>query len=179
MNFELPIDQEKENKNKAFEALFENILNKKGEDIPTIEYGLSYPKEEFLKFLVENKNVLLHGSSTRDMETLEPRQANDTAKVSGNKNAVYGVIDPVLPIFYAIQDREKLQGNIESGTEDNPETGRQEYKFRIPKIAKENQPWTKGIIYILDRNNFVPEKDNKGESSGEWTSDKPIRPLAK
>ena len=78
-------------------------------------------KEEFLKFIVENKNVLLHGSASQDLEVLEPRQANDSVKKSGNKNAVYGITDPVLPIFYAIQDRKKLQGVVESGVGHNSE----------------------------------------------------------
>lgn len=101
MNLEQLPNQEQENKRKAFESLSENVLQNKGENIPTIEYNLPYPKDEFLKFLTENKNVLLHGSSNQDLEILEPRQANDGVKKSGNKKAVYGVTDPVLPIFYA------------------------------------------------------------------------------
>lgn len=179
MNFESSPAQEQENKQRAFEALFENVLQNKGEDIPTIEYHLPYPKEEFLKFLAENKNVLLHGSANQDLGVLKPRQANDGAKKSGNKNAVYGVVDPVLPIFYAIQDRTKLQGVIESGIDIDEETGKSEYKFRIPKSAQETKPWTNGIVYLFDKSLFHPEKDDNGDLSGEWTSDVSVKPLAK
>lgn len=179
MNFEQAPIQEQENKQKAFETLFEGISHNQGEDIPAIEYNLPYPKEEFLKFLTENKNVLLHGSANQNLEVLEPRQANDGSKKSGNKNAVYGVTDPVLPIFYAIQDRKRLQGVIESGIEVDDETGKSVYKFRIPKSAQETKPWTNGVIYIFDKNQFHSEQDDDGESSGEWTSDIPVRPIAK
>lgn len=178
MSLEQPQNQEHE-KQIAFETLFETTLLNKKEDIPNIEYNLSYPKEEFLKFLTENKNVLLHGSARQSLEVLEPRQANDAAKKSGNKNAVYGVTDPVLPIFYAIQDRKKLQGTIESGVEINDDTGESKYKFKIPISVKETQPWVSGVIYIFDKSQFHPEQDDSGEPSGEWTSDVPVKPIAK
>ncbi len=172
------LPNQERDKQRDFETLFETALQNKKEDIPTIEYNLSYPKEEFLKFLTENKNVLLHGSARPSLEVLEPRQANDAAKKSGNKNAVYGVTDPVLPIFYAIQDRKKLQGNIESGVEINNDTGESKYKFKIPTSAKETDPWTNGVIYIFDKSQFHPEQDDSGEPSGEWTSDVPVKPIA-
>ncbi|MDP3696820.1 MAG: hypothetical protein Q8R55_02185 [Candidatus Taylorbacteria bacterium] len=170
---------EQENKRKAFNDLFEQVLQTKGEQVPTIEYNLSYPKEDFLKFLVAEKNVLLHGSSTKNMETLKPRQANDKAKASGNKNAVYGVIDPVLPIFYAIKDRRKLNGVIESGFTENLETGEREYKFRIPHNILETKPWIRGMVYIFDKNQFHQEQDDSGGLSSEWTLEASVKPLAK
>ena len=178
MSFEQPLNQEQE-KQRDFEALFETALQDKKENIPTIEYNLLYPKEEFLKFLTENKNVLLHGSAHQSLEVLEPRQANDAAKKSGNKNAVYGVTDPVFPIFYAIQDRIKLQGSIESGVEIDEDTGELKYTFKIPTSAKESHPWKNGVVYIFDKSQFHPEQDDGGEPSGEWTSDIPVKPIAK
>jgi len=166
------------NKQKSFGELFDNTLLDKGGNIPIIEYNLQYPKEDFLKFLVENKNVLLHGSPNKNLEILEIRQANDTAKKSGNKRAVYGVIDPVMAIFFAIQDRENINGIVESGTWDNLKTGKREYKFKILKNIQENF-WTAGMVYILDKNNFIPEKDDTGHLSGEWTSEVPVKPIAK
>lgn len=170
---------EAEGKRQAFIKLFEEILTSKGEVVPTVEYRLPYPKEDFFKFLVQEKNVLLHGSPSRNIDTLEPRQANDQSKISGNKKAVYGVTDTVFPIFHAIQDKEKLQGTIDEEVGDNPETGQPDYKFRIPKEMLEIKPWTRGMIYILDRGQFSPEHNDSGELSGEWTSETPVKPLAK
>ncbi len=170
---------EKETKRKAFANLFEQTLLKKSETIPVVEYNLPYPKEDFLKFLTEEKNVLLHGSSNGDIEIVEPRQANDTVKTSGNKKAIYGVVDPVLPIFYAIQDREKIHGFVKSGVSEDVETGELNYSFEIPQKDLETKPWMKGVIYIFDKNQFNPEKNDDGELSGEWTSERSIKPLAK
>ena len=172
-------DLEKETQLIAFDDLFEQTLQNKSDGVTTIEYNLPYPKEDFLKFLVAEKNVLLHGSSNREITTLEPKQANDGLKKSGNKKAVYGVVDPVLPIFYAIQDRDKLQGVIESGIEIDEETGESEYKFRIPKEMVAIKPWTRGFIYIFDKSQFKPEQDDSGKPSGEWTSEQPVNSIAR
>ncbi len=169
-------------KEKSFEELFESTLQNKRETVPVIEYNLPYPKEDFLVFLVGYKNVVLHGSG-QNLDLVSPKQANDSSKQSGNKEAVYSVDDPVLPIFYAIQDRSKLHGMIESGhyTEENDETGeiKSEYVFKIPKKYQGTSPWKQGFVYIFNKNEFHPEEDDHGNLSGEWTSRKPVKPIAK
>ena len=99
--------------------------------------------------------------------------------VSGNKNAVYCVTDPVLPIFYAIKDLSKINGVVESGVMSDLQTGELKYKFKIPKEALDAKPWKKGVVYIFDKKQFHPEKDDSGKLSGEWTSEVPVRPIAK
>lgn len=61
MNSEQFPNQEQENKRKALESLSENVLQNKGENIPTIEYNLPYPKDEFLKFLTEKLFITVTG----------------------------------------------------------------------------------------------------------------------
>lgn len=184
MNFESFPQQnneiiEKEHKLKTFDDLFERTLSEaEMEKVPTIEYHLPYPKEEFLKFLVKEKNCLLHGSN-QNIDVVEPRQANDSSKESGNKNAVYAVTDPVLPIFYAIKDKKKINGVVESGFRDNLETGEPEYEFIIPKESLEADPWMKGMIYIFDKNDFHQEANDEGELGSEWTSQDKVKALAK
>lgn len=170
---------EKEHRLKAFDDLFERTLSEaEFEVVPTIEYDLPYPKEEFLDFLVREKNCLLHGSA-RNLDVVEPRQANDAAKKSGNKKAVYAVTDPVLPIFYAIKNKEKINGVVQSGFDNNLETGEKEYEFVVPKDALEAGPWTNGVIYIFDRGQFHQEANDEGEFGSEWTSEEKVKPLAK
>lgn len=184
MNFESFPQQdsemmEKAEKLKSFDDLFEKTLSElESEAVPTIEYNLPYPKEEFLDFLVREKNCLLHGSAM-NFDVVEPRQANDAAKQAGNKNAVYAVTDPVLPIFYAIKDKQKINGVVQSGFENNLETGENEYEFVVPKEALENEPWTNGVIYIFDRSQFHQEANDEGELGSEWTSEDKVKPLAK
>ena len=181
MNFDLPTSKDTlniEQEHRSFNELFEQTLAGDQEGVPIIEYAIPYPKEDFLAFLVSEKDILLHGSSNRDAEIMEPRQANDASKISGNKKAVYAVTDPVLPIFYAIQDRNKIEGCVESGVTTH-ETGDCEYAFTLPKGSLAKKPWAQGIVYLFRKDQFRPEKNDDGEASGEWTSDKPVKPVAK
>ena len=90
-NMEIMAQQELEAKKKEeFEHLYNEVLNSSEEGVINIQYNLTYPKEDLLKFLVENKNTLFHGSPNQNIEILEPRQANDRAKDFGNKLSSIG-----------------------------------------------------------------------------------------
>jgi hypothetical protein len=168
----MDLNKELEIKKQSFEALIASPKDEQG----FIDYGLPYPKEEFLKYLIEAKGFLLHGSN-RSMDSLEPRQANDELKLSGNKLAVYAVEDPVLPIFYSVLDKNKIQGLVVSGKRNN---GHQvEYIFEIPKDAIKAHPWTKGIIYIVSKDKFIQEADDEGEAIEEWSSSEEVIPWGK
>lgn len=175
-------EQETE-KTRQFNELFERSRAPVEEgSIPVIEYNLPYPKEDFFSFLVEEKNVLLHGSPHENMNVLEPRQANDSSKQFGNKEAVYAVTDPVLPIFYAIQDRTKLgKSVIESGFIEDDETNQKDYIFKIHKDKNmtETNPWKTGVVYIVERSTFSQGTNDQGSALGEWASETPVKPIAK
>lgn len=158
-----------------FEQLINSYEQDKSEAGQYIEYNLPYPKELFLKYLTEKKDFLLHGSG-EDFDTLEPQQANDAHKESGNKKAVYAVTDTVFPIFYAIKDRGKINGSVTSGRTEKD--GTVTYEFGMPKSAIEQNPYKDGVIYILNKSDFTPEYDD-GEPSNEWTSAHPVKPWAK
>ena len=114
-----------------FDALIErSLLMQDG----WIEYDLPFPKSDFLNHVV-SQGFLLHGSGNDDVIEFEPRQANDSEKEFGNKMAVYAVNDPILPIFYAIQDREQLSGQINSGKYVDDETGEAKYHFAVEASA--------------------------------------------
>src|SRR5690606_22018968 len=58
---------------KLFDELYENyIINVVGDEFP---YLLQEKKYKFLTYLIENKNVLVHGSNNPDIEAFEPRNS--------------------------------------------------------------------------------------------------------
>lgn len=143
-----------------------------------IEYRGALPKYEFLEYLLES-GYLLHGTSVEDeIGALEPRQANDASKKSGNQRAVYAVNDPILPLFYAIKDRKRLRGMVHSGclTDD---AGVKTYSFQIDGTRSEKDPWKSGVVHILPKESFVQTKDNEGEPTNEWISHESIIPVAR
>jgi len=174
------IKEVNEKKVLAFAKLWQETIGSNATDQTlNIKYNLPYPKEDFLDYLLKNNQILLHGSCRTDIETLEPHQANDREKEFGNKNGVYAVKDPLLPIFYAIQNREKIDGLIVSGVKTDPETEENKYEFKMSKNILAAQPWVNGMVYILDKKSFWQGQDDDGEFGREWVSEKPVKPLAK
>jgi hypothetical protein len=164
----------RESPDQEFEALFKTL------DMATvslIDYKLSFPKEDFLRFVVYQKEALLHGSS-QNVDVLLPMKANDDVKAFGNKLAVYAVDDPVLAIFYAIQDRSCIHGPVISGRTADEFFGDYSYNFAIPDEAGEN-PWSSGFVYVVGRDGFEEGRQDDGKSADEWCSYAPVRPWAK
>jgi hypothetical protein len=157
-----------------FEALFETLDITR---VPLIEYRLPCPKEDFLRFVVHQKEALLHGSR-QNVDVLLPMRANDEIKTFGNKVAVYAVDDPVLAIFYAIQDRSCIRGPIISGRTVDEFFGEYSYNFAMSDEAVEH-PWGSGFVYIVSRDGFEQGRQDNGKSADEWCSYVPVRPWAK
>ena len=86
---------------KAFEDLWQST---RGGDI--VDYRLPYPKWQYLSYLCETKELVLHGSQNQGIGIVEPRQANDK-KAFSNQRAIYATTDGIWVIFFAILDRKK------------------------------------------------------------------------
>jgi len=146
--------------------------------MPLIHYELHYPKEDFLRFIVHHMEALLHGSG-KDVDVLLPRQANDDAKTFGNRLAVYAVDDPVLAIFYAIQDRGCIHGPVISGRTVDEFLGDYSYNFAMLEEVAARDPWSNGFVYIVSRDGFEQGRQDSGKLADEWCSCTPVRPIAK
>ena len=150
-----PFDMSPE-KQKAFEDLWQ--LRNKGN---SIVYSLSYPKWQFLSYLCETKELVLHGSQNPDIEIVEPRQAKDI-KVYSNQRAIYATTDGIWVIYFAILDRKNypemtlfdscLCARTSADTFSDPM-----YFFSITHSILVQKPWSEGMIYILPRRSFERE----------------------
>ena len=74
-----------------------------------LNYHLPYPKWQFLSYLCESRELVLHGSQDVGIGIVEPRQANDT-KAFSNQRAIYATTDGIWVIYFAILDRQKHRG---------------------------------------------------------------------
>ncbi len=143
-------------KTNAFEHLW-NTRSSKG----WLDYRLLYPKWEFLSYLGETHEVVLHGSQNQGIEVVEPRQAND-ARAFSNQRAIYATTDGIWVIYFAILDRQGhrqmtlfnscLQARIAPDRLSEPM-----YFFSITQAARVQQPWCEGAVYILPRGSFQQE----------------------
>ena len=54
----------------AFDQLFDSIQDRRPTTL--IEYDLSYPKSDFLNYLCDWREFVMHGSPLHDLDTLHP-----------------------------------------------------------------------------------------------------------
>ena len=166
----------------AFEQLFQST--------PAggfVDYDLPYPKWQYLSYLCDTKELVLHGSQNLDIDEVEPRQAIDK-KAFSNQRAIYATTDGIFVIYFAIIDRKQypeislfnscLQARISPDLLTDPF-----YFFSITHSVLLQKPWCPGAIYILPRQAFEQEPAQQARGTEiffpHWISTRPAQPVAK
>lgn len=164
-----------------FEKLFTKfVANGNGQEIP---YDVAAPKWQFLCYLCDTKNVVMHGSANPDISEFEPRQANDIEEF-GNRKAVYAAADGIWPMYFAIVDRKRVS-LLMNACFRFLENGKPEpyYFFSVDEDALPNYPWHNGTVYILPRDTFEQQATREYQGlkieSTQWASLVAVKPLAK
>jgi hypothetical protein len=145
-----------------------------------IEYQLPYPKQEFLRYLVEKRDVLLHGSGNGAIDVFEPTWQTDY--FGRVRKAVFAASDGIWPMFFAILDRSRYHGSLRNVCYwDFDDIGKRQkcYGFSINAAFLGRQPWREGSIYILPRATFERVVDEDGSPSEEWLSTRAVTPMAR
>ena len=159
----------------AFDRVFDRICE--GSEASLIASDCTYHKSEFLRYLAAHKNVLLHGSNRSGIDTLLPREHTDYA--GKPRTAVFASGDGVWPLFFAVLDQTNYRGSLRNGcfvVTDPKGTEERFYFFSLSAALWEQQPWTKGMIYVLPRDPF--QKTSTGTVRfDEWACEEPVRPL--
>lgn len=175
--FDLPADKQSQ-----FETLFDAT--------PPggwVDYRLPHPKWQFLSYLCQSRNLVLHGSQNLEIKEVEPRAANDTRAFSA-QNAIYATTDGIWVIYFAIVDRRRFAHlSLFNSCLDIHVSPEQIvgplYFFSITHAALLQDPWCEGAIYILPRDGF--EREPAQTMMGveivfpHWISPSPARPAAK
>jgi hypothetical protein len=167
----------------AFEQLFTLTL---AQGMGTaIEYTLPAPKWQFLCYLCDHKNILLHGSGNANIVEFEPRKSNDVVAF-GNRRAVYAASDGLWAIYFAIVDRDNHVTSLVNScfrVVDATEKSEPYYFFSINGDALPHSPWREGMIYLLPSASFEQQPCQRYRGAeielAQWASPVPVRPLAK
>ncbi|MFP3898294.1 MAG: hypothetical protein ACLFVD_03190 [Dehalococcoidia bacterium] len=176
-----PMDLSPE-KRKTFDDLWES--RPEGD---YIDYHLSYSKWQFLSYLCETRELVLHGSQSQLIDIVEPRQANDM-KAFSNQRAIYATTDGIWVIYFAILDRQKYRGlslfnscfqaRVSADQLSDPL-----YFFSITHSALLQKPWCEGAVYMLPRRSFQREASQQVQGVEivfpHWINSSPARPLCK
>lgn len=128
-------------------AAFETIIRQqlKREDLDQlINYNIAHPKHLFLRYLVEEKGMYLHGSNIKDLKALTPKKATGT--VTGQaETAVYATMNVIMAIFFAIIDRSKVPF---FATRVHPD------RIFVARAALDQAPWVEGMVYLFGPDSF-------------------------
>ncbi|MEX0761303.1 MAG: hypothetical protein WD208_09065 [Dehalococcoidia bacterium] len=167
----------------SFEHLFaERVLRAGGAGI---DYTLPAPKWQFLNYMADTKEVVMHGSGDSTISEFQPRQSNDVDEF-GDQRAVYAASDGIWATYFAIVDRDRFVRSlvntcfrvVEPGGTSEPY-----YYFSVNRGALPHQPWRPGTVYVLPRKTFEPQPWQRSRGieieSAQWRSFVPVKPLAR
>jgi hypothetical protein len=168
----------------AFERLFAATVERGAGTV--INYTLLAPKWQFLCYLSDHKEIVLHGSGQPDIMEFEPRQSNDVGEF-GNRRAVYAASDGIWPIYFAVMDRDggvtSLVNSCARVVGSDGSRSEPYYFFSINADALSRQPWRHGTIYLLPRHNFEQQAPQPYRGLqlevAQWASPVPVRALAR
>lgn len=150
-----------------------------------IDYDLPWPRHEFIQYLNEQDRFIFHGSGRADIDVFAPvRKSIELRDDSGRGNlqAVYGTHDGLWAMFFAIVDREKLDGSIRNGVMVfSNRLGEQlaVYNFSVNQHQLADRPWREGTLYLLPRETFVRLELAPGVPANEWASEVEVTPVAR
>lgn len=147
-----------------------------------IDYDIPYPKHEFLRYLVDRKQILLHGSNYPDLKVLLPMRSSTDARAAMNGQSVFASADGLLPMFFAIFERENYVGSMSNGAyrlSDATGVATTYYFFSINEEILKLRPFRHGTIYLLPRDTFKPAAEGHGVMLEEWISQEAVPVLAK
>jgi hypothetical protein len=129
--------------------------------------------------IVDSGHYVLHGSNVKPvLHLLEPRQANDAAKRSGNQFAVYASLDTKDVLMHAILNREYLAHRLKSYTIGYRRiAGRSLYKatHNLYRLFLDHDPdlCSDGFVYVMGKASFICSND----SDSEFFSLQPLTPI--
>ena len=155
----------------------------RGEAVP---YTLATPRWQFLCWLTDTQDVVLHGSGNPAIAEFEPRQSNDIHEF-GNRAAVYAASDGLWAMYFAIVNRDGPVTSLVNAcfrvVEPDGTRGGPYYYFSINRDAWAGEPWRAGTVYILPRGPFAAQPPGDlGALTleiAQWASPTPVRPLAR
>jgi len=168
------------------QAAFETLINSTPAN-NFVDYRLTYPKWQFLSYLCQSRELVLHGSQNEGIDIVKPKRAVD-AKAFSAQEAIYATTDGIWVIYFAIVDRKNFSPLSLFNSCMNIRVSPDEvlgplYFFSITHSALLQNPWCDGVVYILPRENFEQEPAQHMLGAeiifAHWISPKPEIPIAK
>jgi hypothetical protein len=151
-----------------------------------IDYTFPVPKWQFLCYLAEQHGIVLHGTGDLDIQIFEPRQSNDLEPF-GAQTAVYAAGDGLWAMFFAVLNRADFPMATTNAcvrlVDKAGQVSEPHYVFSISQPALIQQPWRKGVVYLLPGEPFVNQPSFRFGSYEvrvpQLASLEPVKPFAR
>jgi hypothetical protein len=142
------------------------------------------PRWRFVEWLTGQNAVIFHGSPKPDIEVFVPVRTSVELmdhRGTGNLAAVYGTPSGLWAMWFAVLDRDRLEGSIRNGVVRwTDRTGRalDLYHFSVHHEYVGGDIWRPGTLYLLPRETFRANPlFPGGPGSSEWASTEEVGPL--
>jgi len=145
------------------DAAYKELWNAaiRSEDVvPPVKLPDTIEKWRYLDWLVQSKQVLLHGSAQEDISLFFPRPPNDhSADDFSKQTAVYATTDAIWSIYYAVLDRSYGLRHLNAYLQFAQEEGwsKLHYFFSLDRQSLASSPWRTGFVYVLPSMGFVQQ----------------------
>lgn len=139
-----------------------------GRDLPA-------PVHVFLRWLAEERGMLLHGSNDVGIGVFEPRNQTDAEQRA--TRAVFAAADGLWPMFFAVVDRGRRH-LLRNGFWRDDE-GRRHYRFAVDAATLAGRHFVAGAVYVLPRDGFTPCLDADGQPTEEWLCPTEVVPVTR
>jgi hypothetical protein len=142
-------------------------------DGSVFSFSSKYPLYLFLNYVIENKDIVVHGSNDSTISKFEPRK---NSLFNGKPiEAVFASSDGVWSLFFSVLNRKHDVGSIRNLCLSLPtKKGVKRYYYFSTTNHVALNPWTDGTIYFFPKTLF-----KQGGIKDEWVSETGIKPLAK
>ena len=153
-----------------FDEIFARLISSNHNS--TFTYSSSYPLYMFLNYVIEKKDLLVHGSNHPSINLFEPK---NSSLFNGKPiKAVFASSDGVWSLFFAVQNRKGYVGSIRNlCLSVNTTKGKKRYYYFSTNNDGSNR-WTDGTIYFFPKSQF-----KQGGIKDEWVCETELEPLAK
>lgn len=166
----------------AYQTLCDGIAaNPDGE---LLQWSLDWPKWRFIEWLTRRGAVIFHGSPNPDIKAFVPVRSSVEIMDqggTGNLAAVYGTPFGLWAMWFAVIDRDRIEGSIQNGVmrwTDQDGHALDLYHFSVHYEYVGGDIWREGTLYLFPRDSFRPIPFFPGgPDSNEWASPSEVRPL--
>lgn len=137
-----------------------------------LDSSIGVPKWAFLRYLVERRGLLLHGSRVAGVDVLRPVSHSWGGGQTADQPGLFAVDHALMAMYFGVIDRSKVPHMSNGGSKLTSLDGKRVRGFHLGLdfVALTERPFVDATVYVVPPDTFSP--------MGELTNLVPVQPLA-